>query len=147
MQRNLDGRLDYVSDGNGGYSLKRVMPGEGRKARLEQMAADLQEQITYWREHVARAEANGVKVWSKTDFAKGDYVLSRGTWYEVLRVNTKSLTVPWTVNWQVPAVTRANAVTAIGPSTHTSTITYDDIRGRKSAAEMTEILAEVPATA
>ena len=74
-----------MSDGNGGYSLKRVMPGEGRKARLEQMAADLREQITYWREHVKAAEASGVKVWTKADFTKGDYALSRGTWYEVLQ--------------------------------------------------------------
>ncbi len=67
---------------------------------------------------------------------------SRGTWYEVLRVNPKSLTVPWTVDHRVPAVTKANAITAIGPSVHTSTVTYDDVRGRKSAEEMSVHLAE-----
>jgi hypothetical protein len=114
-------------------------PATGRYAeQLAAHAAHLAEQIAYWRE---QAEASGVKVWGKADFTKGDYVLSRGTWYEVLRVNAKSLTVPWTVNWHVPAVTRANAVTAIGPSTHTSPITYDDIRGRKSADEMAAVLA------
>lgn len=142
VQRDLDGRMDYVSDDQGGYTLKLVKPGERYRARLEARAAELAGQLEYWRAHVKAAEANGVKVWTRADFTKGDYALSRGTWYEVVRVNAKSLTVPWTVNWQVPAVTRANAVTAIGPSTHTSTITYDDIRGRKSADEMAAALAE-----
>jgi hypothetical protein len=145
VQRNLAGRMDWVDDGNGGYDYKLIKPGERYRARLEAHAADLAGQIAYWREHVAKAEASGVKVWTRADFARGDYVLSRGTWYEVLRVNAKSLTVPWTVNWQVPAVTRANAVTAIGPSTHTGTIGYDDIRGRKSADEMAPVLAAAEA--
>ena len=118
------------------------LPAEGRYLeRIQAQLAELDEQLTYWRDHVAKAETEGVKVWSKVDFKRDDFALCRGTWYQVQRVNTKSLTVPWTVNWQVPAVTRANAVTAIGPSTHTSTITYDDIRGRKSAEEMAEALA------
>ena len=119
------------------------LPAEGAASGARQGAAsrNSMSKLAYWRDHVAKAEANGVKVWSRADFTKGDYVLSRGTWYEVLRVNAKSLTVPWTVNWQVPAVTKANAVTAIGPSTHTGTISYDDIRGRKSAEEMASVLA------
>lgn len=142
IQRNLEGRLDYVSDGNGGYSLKRVMPSEGRKARLEQMAADLQEQITYWREHVKAAEADGVKVWSREDFAKGDFALTRWGWVEVLRVNTKSLTHPWGANAvHLEVVTRDNVKTALGTPGWTDTVTYDEVRGRKSAAEMAEVLA------
>ena len=122
------------------------LPAEGR--HLEQVKAQIEqldEQLDYWRQHIAAAEAAGAKVWTRADFARGDYVLSRGTWYEVLRVNAKSLTVPWTVNWQVPAVTKANAVTAIGPSTSTSTLPYDDIRGRKSAEEMAAMLATAEA--
>jgi hypothetical protein len=147
VRRSIAGRVEWVQDESGEYAQKLVRPGEKYRARLEASAANLAEQIAYWREHVKAAEANGVKVWSKTDFTKGDFVLSRGTWYEVLRVSAKSLTVPWTVDWQVPAVTRANAVTAIGPSAHTSTITYDGIRGRKSAEEMAEVLAAAGATA
>jgi hypothetical protein len=141
VQRTLDGRMDWVEDGNGGYELKLVKPGERYRVRLEASSADLEEQLTYWRQHVKTAEANGTKVWTRADFAKGDFVLSGGTWYEVLRVNAKSLTVPWTVDYRVPAVTKANAVTAIGPSSHTSTITYDDIRGRKSTEEIAPLLA------
>lgn len=118
------------------------LPAEGRHLEhVKTQIEGLDEQLDYWREHIKAAEAAGVKVWTRADFAKGDYVLSRGTWYEVLRVNAKSLTVPWTVNWQVPAVTRANAVTAIGPSTHTSTVTYDDVHGHKSPAEGAALLA------
>jgi Domain of unknown function (DUF3560) len=143
VRRNLDGRLDYVSDGSGGYALKRVMPSEGRKARLEQMAADLQEQITYWRGHVAKAEANGVKVWSREDFTKGDFALTRWGWVEVLRVNAKSLTHPWGANAvHLEVVTRDNVKTALGTPGWTDTATYDEVRGRKSAEEMAEILAK-----
>ena len=143
VQRDLDGRLEYVPDEAGGYTLKRVMPSEGRKARLEQMAADLQEQIDYWRGHVAEAEANGVKVWSKADFAKGDFALIRWGWVEVLRVNAKSLTHPWGANAvHLEVVTRDNVKTALGTPGWTGTVTYDEVRGRKSAEEMAEILAK-----
>jgi hypothetical protein len=142
VQRNLAGRLDYVSDGDGGYTLKRVMPGEGRKSALVQRAADLQEQIDYWRGHVAKAEAAGAKVWSKADFARDDFALSRGTWYQVQRVNAKSITVMWGTNTHLlPAVTRDNVRHALGPSDRTGTISYDEIRGRKSAEEMASVLA------
>lgn len=131
VQRHLEGRLDYVSDGEGEYTLKRVMPGEGRKAQLEQMAADLQEKITYWREQVARAEAEGVKVWTKADFTKGDFTLVHGSWAEVLRVNAKSVTVAFGVHTvNIPVVTEAIA----GGSSWT--LAYDKVTDRKSAAEI-----------
>ena len=148
VNRNLDGRLDYVSDDAGGYTLKRVMPSEGRKARLEQMAADLQEQIDYWRGHIAKAEAEGGKVWTRADFAKGDFALTRWGWVEVLRVNAKSLTHPWGANAvHLEVVTRDNVKTALGTPGWTDTTTYDEVRGRKSAEEMAPMLAkaDVPA--
>ena len=141
VNRNLAGRLEYVSDDAGGYTLKRVMPGEGRKDRLEQMGADLQEQIGYWRGHIAEAEAEGGKVWTRTDFAKGDFALTRWGWVEVLRVNAKSLTHPWGANAvHLEVVTRDNVKTALGTPGWTDTTTYDEIRGRKSAAEMAGVL-------
>lgn len=136
VNRNLAGRIDYVSDGAGGYALKRVMPSEGRKARLEQMAADLQEQIDYWRGHIAKAEAEGVKIWSKADFAKGDFVQTEFGYYEVLRVNAKSVTIPALIS-DGPVVTKANS-----RLTWTDTMPYDKVKGRKSAEEMAAILAE-----
>jgi hypothetical protein len=42
-------------------------------------------------------------------------------------------------------VTRDNVRHALGPSTRTSTIGYDDIRGRKSAEEMAGTLATAEA--
>ena len=147
IQRRLDGEVRQVSDGNGGYEWKLVKPGDSYRARLEAHAADLAEQISYWREHVAKAEANGAKVWSKADFTRDDFALSRGTWYQVQRVNAKTLTVMWGTNLHlVPAVTRDNVRHALGPSTHTKTIPYDDIRGRKSAAEMAAFLADAEAS-
>ena len=76
---------------------------------------------------LAKAEAEGVKVWSKADFRRDDFALSRGTWYQVQRVNAKSITVMWGTNTgQLPAVTRDNVRHALGPSTHTGTISYDE---------------------
>ncbi len=51
-------------------------------------------EITRWRTVIAKAEADGVKLWSAADFTRGDYARSRGGWHEVLRVNQASLTVP-----------------------------------------------------
>lgn len=143
VQRDLAGRMDWVDDGNGGYACKLVQPGPKYRAQLERRAAEFAEQLAYWRGHVAKAEAEGVKVWSRDDFARDDFALSRGTWYQVQRVNAKSITVMWGTNiGRLPAVTRDNVRHALGPSDRTGTISYDDIQGRKSAAEMTEVLAQ-----
>ena len=142
VKRDLEGRMDWVEDGSGGYDYRLVRPEAGYRQRLEERAADLAEQLAYWREHVAKAEAEGVKVWSRADFARDDFALCRGTWYQVQRVNAKSLTVMWGTNMHLlPAVTRDNVRHALGPSTRTGTISYDEIRGRKSAGEMAEMLA------
>lgn len=99
---------------------------------LTRRAGALEEEISYWREVLAQAEADGFKIWSKADFKKGDYVLSGGTWYEVLRVNAKSLTIPHIHNGiGVKVVTKAAARIE-----WTWTLPYDDVFGRKSAEEM-----------
>ena len=135
IQRNLDGRVDYRSDGNGGYKPVLVKPSDSRRERLEALAADLAEQIAYWREHVAKREAEGVKVWSREDFTKGDYVQFLGTWYEVVRVSAKSVTIPAMIN-DGPIVHKDG-----NRCTWTDTIPYHKVTGRKSAAEIAEILA------
>ena len=97
----------------------------------------LDEQIAYWRGHVKAAEANGVKVWGPGDFTKGDYVHGRWGWAEVLRVNAKSVTIPWGSNAvHLDVVTRDNVTTAIGGPGWTDKVTYDEVSGRKSAEEM-----------
>ena len=136
IQRDLDGRVDYRDGGQGGYKLALIKPEGDYLARLQGRAAEVAEELSYWREHVARRQAEGVKVWSAADFAKGDYTLIHGSWAEVLRVNPKSVTVAFGVNVvNVPVVTKANA----GGSTWT--LVYDKVTARKSAAEMAEILA------
>lgn len=76
-------------------SLGRCTPGSVLSADLTRQRDELTVQITYWRGIVARAlRCPGAKVWSRRDFVRGDFVGYRGTWYEVLRVNPRSLTVP-----------------------------------------------------
>jgi hypothetical protein len=137
VRRALDGRLDYVSDGDSGHKLTLVKPGDGYREQLERRAADLADELAYWRGHVAAREAEGVKVWTRADFAKGDYVLYSGRWYQVERVNPKSLSVPHGNNDHLLAVVTRDKVThALGPSQWTVKVTYDEVRGRKAAAEM-----------
>jgi hypothetical protein len=75
-------------------SLDRCIAGSPVAEELAGQLAELDEQLAHWRERIRQAEAEGFKVWSRADFQKGDFVRYRGTWYEVLRVNAKSLTIP-----------------------------------------------------
>lgn len=136
IQRALAGRMDWVDDGNGGSKLTLVKPGDAYRTRLESELAAVQEQLAYWREHVKAAEEAGVKVWDKADFTKGDFVQTRFGYYEVLRVNAKSLSIPAIIN-DGPVVTKAGA-----RCTWTDTLPYDKVKGRKSAEDMAGILAE-----
>lgn len=136
VRRALAGRAEYA-DG----SLTLVKPGDDWREQLEHRAESLAGELAYWREHVAAREAEGVKVWTRADFAKGDFVHGRWGWAEVLRVNPKSVTIPWGVNAvHLPVVTRDNVTNAIGGKGWTDKVTYDDVRGRKSAAEMAAAL-------
>ncbi len=139
-QRALDGEPSNRTLRN--RETDAYMPAHGKYLeRVKFEMKQLDEQLAYWRDVVAKAQANGVKVWSRDDFAKGDFMLMHGTYYEVLRVNAKSVTIPAMIN-DGPIVTKAN-----GRCTWTDTIPYDKVKGRKSAAEMAEILAkaDVPA--
>ena len=112
-------------------------PAEGAyRERLLTLQRDLHEELTYWREHIKTREAAGVKVWGPSDFAKGDFVFFIGSWYEVLRVNAKSLTIPAMIS-DGYVVTKANT-----RMTWTDTIPYHKVKNRKSAAEMAAIMAE-----
>ncbi|MFJ8628585.1 DUF3560 domain-containing protein [Kitasatospora sp. NPDC093550] len=102
---------------------------------------ELTEEIAHWEQVIKDAEAQGVKVWSKADFKRGDFVRYRGTWYEVLRVNPKSVTIPHIFNGTGRTVVRA---ADDGYDGWTSTAPYDDVSGRKSAAEMQPAAAPAP---
>lgn len=89
-------------------SLSRCTPGSALAQDLSRQASELDEQLAHWRHVVAQAEAAGLKVWSPEDFTRGDFIEYRGAWYEVLRVNRRSVTVPyvgadpawtWTINY------------------------------------------------
>ncbi|MFI0406609.1 DUF3560 domain-containing protein [Actinomadura sp. 3N508] len=102
-------------------------------------------QLAYWRDHVARLEAEGAKVWGPADFSKGDFALHRGRWFEVIRVNPKTLTVPWQhymFSLKVLTVEAATKAHQSGGRLNTDRFPYDDVQGRMSAEEMTAKLAQ-----
>ncbi|UPT43185.1 MULTISPECIES: DUF3560 domain-containing protein [Streptomyces] len=106
---------------------------------LEIEHQELTEEIEHWEAVIKDAEARGFKVWSKADFKRGDFVLYRGTWYEVLRVNPKSVTIPHIHNGTGKRIVRA---TGNQHDDWTWTAPYDDVSGRKSADEMQPPQAE-----
>ena len=139
-QRAVDGEPDSRTLRN--RETDAYVPAHGKY--LERVKTELErldEELAYWREHVARRQAEGVKVWSAADFAKGDFVHVFGTYYEVLRVNAKSVTIPAMIS-DGPVVTRANSRLS-----WTDTIPYHKVKGRKSAAEMASVLAAASETA
>ncbi|MFD8978640.1 DUF3560 domain-containing protein [Streptomyces sp. NPDC059564] len=103
---------------------------------LARMHAELAEEIAYWQGVIKEAEAKGFKVWSKKDFTKGDFVLHRGRYFEVLRVNAKSVTIPHIHNGIGERVVRAEG----NRLDWTWTVPYDDVSGRKSPQGMAEYL-------
>lgn len=96
----------------------------------------LDEKIAFWEKQLKAAEEAGFKIWSKTDFTKGDFVRYRGQWWEVLRANKKSLTIPHIFN--EGAVVSRQAVEESGArwADWTSLAPYDEVAGRLSAQEM-----------
>ena len=130
VQRRLDGTDKFMNFGT---------PASGEcRERLLVRKEEIVGELAYWREHVAVRKADGVRVWSRDDFTKGDFVQFLGTWYEVLRVNAKSVTIPAMIN-------DGKVVTA-GDNRMgwTDTVPYHKVTGRKSGEEMTAILADTP---
>lgn len=81
----------------------------------------LTEEISYWRQQLERQAAAGQFVaWEAAYFRPGDQVNVGGQWCTVVRVNRKSVTVPWIVG----------AMSGV-QSAHTDTVPYDRIYGRR----------------
>lgn len=140
VQRDLDG----AKPAGGRYYTASTNPATGGHreqllARKERLEAD----IAYWKKHVEKA---GVKVWGPGDFTRGDFARSRGHWWQVLKINPKTITVPDGANTHLlPVVTPQNAEWADSPgepSGGTRTIPYDNITHRVTASEMAGFLAE-----
>lgn len=126
----------------------RLPPTGERRECLEADLAQVSDEIAHWREHIAQAEEQGVKIWSADDFNKGDFVKHHGTWVEVLRVNRKSLTIPWAHMWIGRKVyTRADAEAnsrgrRADGRLHTDTLSYDKVIGRASAQDIHQMFPD-----
>ncbi|MFV2198436.1 DUF3560 domain-containing protein [Nocardiopsis sp. LOL_012] len=110
-------------------------------AQLDTRAAEVAEQLAVNRAELAES---GVKVWGKVDFVKGDFALRDGMWWEIKRVNAKSVTVGAVVGFTAArARVDGRRVYRLddNPYGWTDTIPYTQVTGRMSAAEMAEALA------
>ncbi|MEV7011722.1 DUF3560 domain-containing protein [Streptosporangium sp. NPDC051022] len=117
------------------------MPATGEHLdRLQHDKAQLADEIAHWGAIIAQAEAEGVKIWGPDDFQRGDFVLYSGTWWEIKRVNKKTLTVPWGHLGIGRTIMRfADAYNRHGQlSTDTDTLPYDKVQGHMSAADAAE---------
>ncbi|MFI9591135.1 DUF3560 domain-containing protein [Nonomuraea sp. NPDC052265] len=126
---------DY-GNGSGSY---RVEPSDAWKARREADIADLDEQIEYWRGIIAEAQARGVKIWSRDDFKDGGFVIVHETAVEVVRANAKSVSIPWAHYWIAkgsPVWTIAQCKKLAHQKMHTDTVSYDEVQGKVTLAEL-----------
>lgn len=105
-------------------------------AAYQERAANIAEKLA---ENRAELAASGVKDWGKPDFAKGDYAFRRGVWWEIQRVNPKTVTVGAILgSTNTSARIKGSPVyrLADNPYGWTDTIPYTEITGRISAADM-----------
>ncbi|MGW3725374.1 DUF3560 domain-containing protein [Streptomyces sp. NPDC000851] len=144
---------DGVDDKGRTADVWRREPSEARREELTRRLAEYDEELTYWAETIKEAERRGFKVWGRTDFVKGDFVQWRGSWYEVTRVNAKTVTVPHIHaafdGGTVGAVGGCRVVTraATAETRHkgsTYTLPYNEVSGRMSAEQMRAALAGEP---
>ena len=82
------------------------------------------EAIAYWEAHMARLQAEGVKLYGPADFTRGEVIETARGRYQVVRVNPKSLTLR-----------NLNAPPSIPESMRTGTVPYDRLAGLKRRAE------------
>lgn len=130
-------RVEKWLKGQSAGGFTRDISNPDTVAELNRRQAELAEELEHWRGIVAKAEADGFKVWGKSDFVKGDFARIRGHWYEVLRVNVKTLTVPGGPDIQ-PVISQETRAYSWN-----DTMPYDGVAGRMSAEEMKAKLAAV----
>ncbi|MER7223398.1 DUF3560 domain-containing protein [Streptomyces rubradiris] len=108
---------------------------------LNRRKAEIEEELAHWRQHIADAERRGYKVWGPADFTKGDFVNCGGTWYQVQRVNKKTLTIPHIHDGVGVPVLRKDPK---GAGRGSYTIPYDVVRGWASAEDIARLEATTP---
>ncbi|HEY0806086.1 MAG TPA: DUF3560 domain-containing protein [Pseudonocardiaceae bacterium] len=129
--RQLDGEgaLETTTDEHGTTSYRPVIrKPEGEHAeRLTRDAVDLDGQIAYWEGIYAQLQADGKASAAGPDtVAPGDWVLVRGRWYRVRRVNQKTVSVP------------SHIITTPEPGTRerTDTTPWHEVRAHRSTEQM-----------
>ncbi|WP_228980183.1 DUF3560 domain-containing protein [Streptomyces sp. DH12] len=110
-------------------------------SRYDRQIEDLKEQIAYWEGVVEKARQDGVKLWEADDFAPGDFARYGGTWYQVKRVNPKTLSIAWNLRLASKAVMTLEDATEWG-SLGTFTIDYSKIAARCPEEAMRAFLAD-----
>jgi len=129
-QRDWQRRLDNVRSGGtwGEYAQGGAHADTAPDyiKRAEEEVASLGQQIIHWRSGLAALHAAGVWApWGPEHFRVGDEVRVIGTWYPVLRVNKKSVTVP-------PLVFLGQRrLDEDGKDVWTDTARYDKVYGRR----------------
>jgi hypothetical protein len=134
------GRLDELTKRRA-KALERLENAEGERKKAWQAELDhVDEAIGYWRQHAeATAEKKGLKVWGPGDFKPGDFVqLNTGDWFEVVRVNAKSLSIPFMVMGVNLGVYTMAHEKARGGEVFIDRIEYRKVNGRATEAELRE---------
>ncbi|MFZ3493130.1 DUF3560 domain-containing protein [Streptomyces sp. 5.8] len=116
--------------------------------RHSRYVRDLKEEIAHWEEVIEKAKADGVKLWEADDFAPGDFVLYLNSWYEVKRVNPKTLSVAWNLRLAPKRVMTLEDATFDGGRVGTHSADYTQVQGRCPGEAMRAFLADgkVPGT-
>jgi ParB/RepB/Spo0J family partition protein len=130
------------------HHAEAVEKGHASVERHARLIRDYKEEITYWEQIVQKAEEEGVKIWRPEDFAPRDYVLYSGSWYQVARVNPKTLSIAWNLRLAPKQVMSLEDATFDGGRVGTHTADYTQVRARCPEAAMLAFLADgkVPGT-
>lgn len=146
VQRSIDTENLLAVREAAGKGLTHMKHSPDHLARMQSQMTDITEQLEHWRQHVAQAQAAGVKVWGRADFKPGDFVKDSRCLYEVLRVNPKTLTIPdpiYLLGSTVMSRAEAERVTRERQFNQmpTKTLPYDKVRARLTAEQVAELLA------
>ncbi|MFJ7592518.1 ParB/RepB/Spo0J family partition protein [Streptomyces sp. NPDC097617] len=130
------------------HHAEAVEKGYDSVDRHARLIRDFKEEIAYWEAIVAKAEAEGVKIWRPGDFAPRDFVLYSGTWYQVARVNPKTLSIAWNLRLASKQVMTLEDATFEDGQLWTHAADYTNARARCPEAAMLAFLADgkVPGT-
>ncbi|MGW2951543.1 ParB/RepB/Spo0J family partition protein [Streptomyces eurythermus] len=123
------------------YHAEAVEKGYDSVDRHARLIRDLKKEIGGWEEVVEKAKAEGVKIWGPEDFAPGDYALYSGSWYQVHRVNPKTLSIAWNLRLAPKHVMTLEDATERG-RVWTHTADYTNVRARCPEAAMNAFLAD-----